>query len=409
MTVAEPLIYPAVCGRATIDSGLPLLVSTTVGAGWSDTGVLLDTRSGRSGAHFPSWRASGLRVLTPPDIFLTLDDMTLIRGSALLGYVELVEELGADPETLLRSAGVRHTAVGDHDAFIAYRSVIAALEYAASATGAADFGRRLALRHDLDILGPLAAAAHTASTTAEAFHTIRRHLALYSPAIAADLRLVDGEPLARFEFRIVLDRLPPHRQMIEMALGSALRMSRMVAGPAFTPVSAHLPHAALAPAPEYARYFGCQVKFEEPFSGFLLRREDMAKPLPSNAAVRQVVEAYLRSITPLPDGTVTGPVRALVRRLLPTGGLTLDLVAAHLAMHSRTLERHLAAEGTAFADLVDGARRDEAERCLRDTDMPLGQVAVQLGFSEQSVLSRACRRWYGESPSGYRRKLRARY
>ena len=333
--------------------------------------------------------------------------MTFIRGSALQGYVELVAELGADPEALLRSAGVPHTAAGDHDVFIAYRSAITALEYAASATGAADFGRRLALRHGLEILGPLAAAAHTASTTAEAFHAIGRHLAVYSPAIAADLRVVDGEPLARFEFRIVLDRLPPHRQMIEMALGTALRMSRMGAGPAFTPVSVHLPHAALVPAAEYAAYFGCPVKFEEPFSGFLLRREDMTKPLPSDATVREVVEAYLRSITPLPDGTAAGPVRALVRRLLPTGGLTLDLVAAHLAVHPRTLERHLAAEGSTFAELVDAARRDEAERCLRDTDIPLGQVAAQLGFSEQSVLSRACRRWYGESPSRYRRKLRA--
>ena len=334
--------------------------------------------------------------------------MSFVRGSALQGYPELVAELGGDPEALLRSAGVRPTAAGDYDVFIAYRGVIAALEYAASATGAADFGRRLALRHGLEILGPLAAAAHTGSTMAEAFHAIRRHLAVYSPAIAADVWIVDGEPLARFEFRIVLDRLPAHRQMIEMALGSVLRMARMVAGPAFTPVSAHLPHAALVPAAEYAAYFGCPVKFEEPFSGFRVRRGDLAKPLPSDAAVREVVEAYLRSITPLPDGTVTGPVRAVVRRLLPTGGLTLDLVAAHLAVHSRTLERQLAGEGTGFSELVDTARRDEAERCLRDTDMPLGQVAAQLGFSEQSVLSRACRRWYGESPSGYRRKLRAR-
>lgn len=346
--------------------------------------------------------------MTLPDTFLTLDDMTFVRGSALQGYVELVAELGGDPDALLRTAGVPRAAVGDHDAFIAYRGVIEALEYAASSTGAADFGRRLALRHGLEILGPLAAAAHTGSTMAEAFHAIRRHLAVYSPAIAADLWIVDGEPLARFEFRIVLDRLPPHRQMTEMALGSVLRMARMVAGPAFTPVSVHLPHAALVPTSDYVAYFGCLVKFEEPYSGFLVRREDMAKPLPSDAAVREVVEAYLRSITPLPDGTVTGPVRALVRRLLPTGGLTLDLVAAHLAVHPRTLERHLAAESTAFADLVDAARRDEAERCLRDTDMPLGQLAAQLGFSEQSVLTRACRRWYGESPSAYRRKLRGR-
>ena len=265
----------------------------------------------------------------------------------------------------------------------------------------------LALRSGLELLGTLAAAAQTGAAIAEVFHAIGRHLAVFSPAIAADLWIADGEPLARFEFRIVLDRLPPHRQIIEMALGSVLRMSRMVAGPGFTPVSTHLPHAALAPRAEYAACFGCPVKFEETFSGFLVRREDMARPMPSDTSVREVVEAYLRSITPLPDGTAAGPVRALARRLPLTRERTLDLVAAHLAVHPRTLERRLARENATFAGLVDTVRRDEAGRCLRDTDMPLGQVAAQLGFSEQSVLSRACRRWYGHSPSEYRRTLRA--
>jgi AraC-like DNA-binding protein len=36
--------------------------------------------------------------------------------------------------------------------------------------------------------------------------------------------------------------------------------------------------------------------------------------------------------------------------------------------------------------------------------MPLGQLAGVLGFSEQSVLSRACRRWFGASPSAVRRQ-----
>jgi AraC-like DNA-binding protein len=32
----------------------------------------------------------------------------------------------------------------------------------------------------------------------------------------------------------------------------------------------------------------------------------------------------------------------------------------------------------------------------------LGQIAGLLGYSEQSVLSRSCRRWFGRSPRGLR-------
>ena len=96
-------------------------------------------------------------------------------------------------------------------------------------------------------------------------------------------------------------------------------------------------------------------------------------------------------------------VAALIRRMLPTGGLDLDLVADHLAHHRRTRQRQLAAQGTTFGALVDQVRREEAERYLRDTDMPLAQLAGILGLSEHSALTRACRRWFGVPPSQLRR------
>ena len=95
----------------------------------------------------------------------------------------------------------------------------------------------------------------------------------------------------------------------------------------------------------------------------------------------------------------------LIRRMLPTGGLDLDLVADQLAQHRRTLQRQLAAQGTTFAALVDEVRRDEAERYLRDTTMPLAQLAGVLGLTEQSALTRASRRWFDAPPSQVRREL----
>ena len=100
-------------------------------------------------------------------------------------------------------------------------------------------------------------------------------------------------------------------------------------------------------------------------------------------------------------GTVES-VRRLVHSMLPTGGLDLNLICTQLAVHPRTLQRHLAKEGTSFAALVDEVRREEAERYLRETEMPLGQLAGVLGLSEQSALTRACRRWFGMPPSQVR-------
>ena len=332
--------------------------------------------------------------------------MALIRGTALHGFAELVRELEGDPLELLALSHIPSGAVGDQDSFIDVRGVIAVLEAAATATATPDFGRRLANRQGLEILGPVGVAARTSATVGAAMQAVDQYMSVYSPALSASVRIDAQERYARFDWRVDLDRLPPHRQSAELGLGVALRVFRLLAGPDFTPVRVYFRHEPLTSTKDYVRYFGCPVRFGGPADGFLFARSVLARPLDADIAVNDVVRQYLSSIALPADTQAVEPVRLLIRRMLPTGGLTLDLVASHLALHPRTLQRQLAAKGTSFAVLVDQVRRDEAERYLRETDVSLGQLAGILGYGEQSVLSRSCRRWFGKSPSAVRRSTR---
>lgn len=343
-------------------------------------------------------------VLTSDDNFLTLDDMSLIRGTSLQGFLELTEELGIDPGPLLRDAHLARAAIGDHDSFISYRGVVDVLEAAARATGAEDFGRRLAMRQGLDILGPLGVAARTAANVGEAMGAIEQYLTVYSPAIAVSVVVPTAGRTAGFEWRLVDQRPPPHRQAAELALGVSVRVFRLLAGDDFRPLSVELRHSAAVGDAGHAAYFGCPVRFGAASYGFRFRASVLDRPLAADHSVHAVVRDYLTSIAlPTPTGT-TDPVVRLVRRMLPAGGPDLGLAAEQLALHPRTLQRQLAAEGTSFATLVDDVRREEAGRYLRETTMPLSQLSGVLGFSEQSALSRACRRWFGASPSEVRRR-----
>ncbi|WP_170124602.1 AraC family transcriptional regulator [Nocardioides silvaticus] len=328
--------------------------------------------------------------------------MSLIRGTSLQGFSELVVELGGDPEALLRDAHLPPAAIGDHDSFVSYRGVVTVLEAAAAATGAEDFGRRLALRQGLDILGPLGVAARTAASVGAALAAIEQYMAVYSPAIAVRVAAPPDERLAHFEWRIVADRPPPHRQSAELALGVSVRVFRLLAGDDFRPVTVQLRHEQPTVATAHGDYFGCPVRFGEPGYGFSFHRTTLERPLSSDSSVHAVVRDYLGSIAP-PAEAGTEPVVRLIRRMLATGGPDLRLVADQLALHPRTLQRQLSGRGTSFATLVDEVRREEAERYLRETAMPLSQLAGVLGFSEQSALSRASRRWFGTSPTEVRR------
>lgn len=329
--------------------------------------------------------------------------MSLIRGTSLQGFVELVDELGADAEGLLRFAHLSPEVVGRHDAFVDYRSVISVLEAAARATGTGDFGRRLADRQGLDILGPLGVAARTAPTVGAAFGSIEKYMTVYSPAIAITVTREPGQRLATFEWRIIVDRPPAHRQSAELALGVTCRVFRLLSDPDFVPTSVQLRHDALTDRSGYVSYFGCPVEFSASTYGFRFPAAVLARPLDADSAVHAVVEDYLSTVVAPTTTSVVDAVTRLVRTMLPTGGLDLDLVSEQLALHRRTLQRQLAERGVTFAGLVDQVRREEAARYLRETDMPLGQLAGVLGLSEQSALTRASRRWFGASPSHVRK------
>jgi len=76
-----------------------------------------------------------------------------------------------------------------------------------------------------------------------------------------------------------------------------------------------------------------------------------------------------------------------------------------LCMSERTLQRRLQEEGTSFQQLLDDIRRELAGEYLGLGEMAMGQIAYMLGFADQSILSRACQRWFAMSPRQYRQKL----
>lgn len=329
--------------------------------------------------------------------------MSLIRGSSLQGFDDLVREHGGDLDGLLALARIPAAAVGNQDAFISDRAVMIVLESAAVAMGMADFGRQLALRQGLEILGPVGIAARTAATVGDALAAVDEYLVVYSPALSARVEWRPDERIARFEWRVLTRRPPVHVQAAELGLGVSLRIYRLLAGPAFTPTTVHLRHKPQGPSDDYLRYFACPVTFESSFTGFTFDGRMLRQPLAADGDVHEVVRQYLAGMSPPTDAPALEPVRLLLRRLLPTGAASLGVVADNLALHPRTLQRRLADRGTSFAALVDDVRHEEAHRYLTQTTMPLSQLAGLLGYSEQSVLTRSCRRWFGVAPLAYRR------
>ncbi|TCJ93575.1 AraC family transcriptional regulator [Nocardia alba] len=330
--------------------------------------------------------------------------MSVIRGTSLTGFRELVTECGGDPDALLRGAGIRPEDVGRFDAFFTYPAMMYAMESAAAATATPDFGLRLGTRQGIDILGPVGVAARTAPTVADALRTFEHYLAAYSPAIGVHVEPLPGDQLAFFEFAVLIAHPPAHPQTIDLSLGVALQVFRFMLGSHYAPTVVHLPHGPLISRAEYLRYFSCTTRFDEPRAGFTLPAADLERPLIQDDQAHRAVLTYLDTVIDRTDRTLRTSIRKLVRQLLPTGAATLPVIAAQFRLHPKSLQRRLAAEGTSFAALVDDVRREMTERYLRDTEVTLAHLARELGYAEQSVLTRSCRRWFGASPAALRNR-----
>jgi AraC-like DNA-binding protein len=165
-------------------------------------------------------------------------------------------------------------------------------------------------------------------------------------------------------------------------------------------------HSPPADLSEHRRLFRAPIRFNRPVNGVVLRRALLDAPLvKADPGLCGVLERHVRELVErMPKATaLSDRVRELVASELSTGGASAATVARKLHMSRRTLQRQLGADGTTFRALFDMLRRDLAMHYLGERKIAIAEVAFLLGFSEASAFYRAFNRWYGTTPTAYRR------
>ncbi|WP_338466213.1 helix-turn-helix transcriptional regulator [Novosphingobium sp. ZN18A2] len=79
------------------------------------------------------------------------------------------------------------------------------------------------------------------------------------------------------------------------------------------------------------------------------------------------------------------------------------MVAKQLSVHPRTLQNRLLAEGLEFREIIKNERRKLAESYLGSTRTPIAEIAVLLGYADQTSFTRAFSGWFSMSPRKFRR------
>ena len=174
---------------------------------------------------------------------------------------------------------------------------------------------------------------------------------------------------------------------------------------AFYPMAVHFRHRPHGDSGEYQRLFGCPVSFSQPCNALVIDEALLDLPLrDADPEVNRIARSRMqRAVTQYrARDNLLEQVRLEIQQRLVDGVPQLEPIAERLGVKPWTLRRRLRAEQADFSTLLEEERRRLACDWLLHSNRSVNQIALDLGYSEQSAFNRAFKRWFGVTPVSYR-------
>lgn len=324
-----------------------------------------------------------------------------VRAGSLLGFPEQVLRYSQNPTELLKSVGLSTAILNDPDLYIPYSRLAALLENAADLCGAPDFGLQLGLRQGLEVLGALGPALCLQRTVADALLLMRKNLDFHARGVSLEARMEGPwlELSMRFGFEgdVVCD------QLTALSMTLLTRGIEQLHGREDRPLLAGLKIKTPKVQDSYIKGFGCKVQFEQSENMVRFPIEGLGLPIQIGESLRERLSKQWRYTEKESDPVaLEHQVQRALTALLPTGECSLEMVARILSMHPRSLQMHLKDRQQSFGFILQSTRQRLASEYLERSDMDLTTLAMNLGYAEQAVFSRAFKKWTGMSPSQWK-------
>ncbi len=328
----------------------------------------------------------------------------LARSAVFIGFDSLCRSHGLNPNDLLLSCGLDPLLLRRAALHLPYARFAQVLTLAAERGNCADFGLRLSHYHDYLVLGPFGLLLSQAESFTEVLKLTQQYVHLHAQGITLNARQDDR--YLEVEYRLQLQESVDLRQLLELGLGVVHRSMRSLFGDQWQPLEVSMHHACMGRVQDYVQFFGCPVLFEQPLDGIRASAQTLAlRPLEQRLQLKNhLLEEYaLRHQVP---GDLASQVRLVLQSILPTGEARLEVVARLLDRHPRSLQQALQARSLSFRQLLDEVRYSEARQQLRLSGQSITDLALHLGYADETAFSRAFKRWSGQAPRQWRAQSR---
>ncbi|WP_245932485.1 AraC family transcriptional regulator [Isoalcanivorax indicus] len=317
---------------------------------------------------------------------------------------EVLQHYGLDQAAVLAQAGIDPALLQRSDALLplldALRLFLVVLERTGDAGLGFEIGRRVRPR-SYQVLGY---AVLSSATLGEAVERLLRFEKLAGNVGRTEMRREGDSVCLHWHCPLAG---APQRFITEAAITGWVTLGQQLVDVQVAPQRVCFRHEAPQDQDRYRDAYGCPVVFAADFDGVEFDSALMALPLTNaDPGLSGLMEREASALLADYDiGTnLVNAVRSQLYRMLADGEPGIEGVAQRMGLAVRTLQARLRRQGVSFQEVLDGLRRSLAEIYLRDARLSLTEIALLLGFAEQSSFTRAFRRWRGMSPAAFRQQ-----
>lgn len=326
----------------------------------------------------------------------------IARSGGLLGYAELVRRHGHDPQTLLNDVGLPVAALQNPDLYLSYPRLAALYEHTAQALDEPAFGLLLGRQQGLEVGGALGAWLCQQRTIGDALLGLQRNLGFHARGIQMHSEI--SQDAIRLDLQLAFADEVNCQQLMMLSLTLVERAMTDLQPAHPLPQAVHIgiprPASTLISACE--AFFRCPVHFGGRDYSLSYPLALLAQPVAVTARLQARLQQHWRDDWQLAPVSVSMQVDRSISALLPTGECSLETVARLVGLHPRTLQTRLQAEHTHYDARLRAVRHELACTHLAESDIDLTRLALDLGYAELAVFSRAFKGWTGLPPSRWR-------
>lgn len=323
----------------------------------------------------------------------------------LRGLVDHVRATGADALPVIEAMGLTEDELREPDRRILHALQDDAFAMAERVTGDSNVGLHAGTSMHVVHFGIVGQLAMTCHTGGELLDLQVRYQGLIGNGVRSTYVRTDREIVLEFD----IARFGPSRHSLEYTLAAQVTLARLLAGPEFVLTRFEFQYPEPPQPHEQVRVFGCPVRYgcQKTSAHFPLRVHDLVLSggdpgarAALEIAARQRLDALQVQMQHV-DRDVARAQQYVADRL-STGAPSVEQTAAAMDTSVRTLQRRLKEHGLSYRDVVEQARREVAEKLMADASLSLLDVALLVGFADQSAFNRAFRRWFQATPSELR-------